>query len=192
MQIQTWTYHIHTHPCPIVYHVCTRNTHGTTPYSPSSITFTFLPPPSHVLPFFRFSVSFFSSFYPAFPSVSRGWTCCRSDMQQHARVTAMSVPVHPFILSHSFCIHPSIHHPFTLLVNSINLAGAVAMRVGGTPPPTIIRQASKHQRRPFSICVCVARETICMHLCFWSIVSRFGLRMSRFKCNVCIVLPFHA
>lgn len=60
MQIQTWTYHIHTHPCLIVCHVCTRNTHGTTPYSPSSIIFTFSPAsiscPSFIsiLPFLSF------------------------------------------------------------------------------------------------------------------------------------------
>lgn len=63
--------HTHTRPRPIVYHVCTRNTHGTTPYSPSSITFTFTPASiSSFLPsVFRFSVSFFRSISPAFPSL---------------------------------------------------------------------------------------------------------------------------
>lgn len=98
-------------------------------------------------------LSFFRSLSPAFPSVSRGRTCCRSDMQQHASVTAVSVPVHPFIWSRSFYVHPSIHHPSTLLVISIDLAGAKTMRVCGTPP-AIIRQASIHQHHPLCACVC--------------------------------------
>lgn len=116
----------------------------------------------HLMSFLYFdsSVSFFSSFSPAFPSVSRGWTCCRSDMQQHARVTAVSVPVHPFILSHSFCVHSSIHHPFALLVISV-LAGVVAMWVGVTPP-TIIRQAPIHLHRPFCICASHGRLYVCI------------------------------
>lgn len=55
-------------------------------------------------------LSFFRSLSPAFPSVSRGRTCCRSDMQQHASVTTDSVPVHPFIRSRSFFVHPSSLH----------------------------------------------------------------------------------
>lgn len=147
---------VHTHPRPIVYHVCTRNTHGTTPYSPSSITFTFSPASSSCPSFLSilcFFLSFFRSLSPAFPSVSRGRTCCRSDMQQHASVTADSVPVHPFIRSRSFFVHPSVHHPSTLLVISIDLAGAKTMIVCGTPP-AIIRQASIHQHHPLCACVC--------------------------------------
>lgn len=131
-----------------------------TPHPPSLLLF--LPPPARVLPFFRFSVSFFRSFSPAFPSVSRGWTCCRSDMQQHACVTTVSVLVHPLILSHSFYVHPSIHHSSTLLVISIDLAGAKTMRVCGTPP-AIIRQASIHQHHP--LCACVSHDRLCICFC---------------------------
>lgn len=100
----------------IVYRVCTVNTHGTPPplHYPSFITFTFC---SSILlsslPFLSiFRFSFFLSFSPAFPLVSRGWTCCRSDMQQHACVTTLSPPFTPSCrrIRSAFAVHPSPLH----------------------------------------------------------------------------------
>ncbi|KAI2649826.1 Adenylyl cyclase-associated protein [Labeo rohita] len=110
-----------------------------TPHPPSLLLF--LPPPSHVLlsflPFFRVSVSFFWSVSPASPSVSRGWTCCRSDMQQHARVTAVSVPVHPFVLSPSFVLRSSVHP------SSLHLTGHLD-RFGRRDGHACLRPASRN------------------------------------------------
>ncbi len=158
----THTVYTHTHalvPLSIMFAQGTPTGPPPTPHPPSLLLL--LPPPSRVLPSFLFSIlCFFLSVYLPRLSLAR-WTCCRSDMQQHARVTAVSVPVHPFILSRSFCVHPSIHHPSTLLVISIDLAGAMTMRVC-SPPPAIIRQALIHQRRP--LCACVSHDRL--YICF--------------------------
>lgn len=99
----------------IVYRVCTGNTHGTPPplHYPSFIAFTFC---SSILlsslPFLSiFIFSFFQS-PPAFPAVSRGWMCCRSDMQQHACVTTLLPPFSPSCrrIRSAFAIHPSSLH----------------------------------------------------------------------------------
>lgn len=165
MQIQTYT---HTRPRPIVYHVCTRNTLGTTPYSPSSITFTFSPAsiscPS-ILPSFLSFESLCLSFGRSPPPLPRSHVGGRVADQTCNNMPASPPLVSPFTpsfcLPRSFCVRPSIHHPSTLLVISIDLAGAMAMRVCG-PPPAIIRQAPIHRRRP--LCACVSHDRL--YICF--------------------------
>ncbi len=73
-----------------------------------------------------------------------------------------STPFTPSLVSFVLCssVH---HHPSTLLViSSIDLAGAMAMRVCD-PPPAIIRQAPIHQRRP--LCGCVSHDRLYVSFC---------------------------
>ncbi len=177
MRIHAYRIYTHTHsliPLSIMFAQGTPTGPPPTPHPPSLLLL--LPPPSRVLTSFRFSISLFRSISLAFPSFSHGWTCCRSDMQQHVRVTAVRVhPVHPFFgLVRSVFISPS---------SSLHLTGHLLYRFGRCDGHACLRPTSRNHSissdtsAPPTLRLCVARQIIRQLLCSWSIVS--GFRIAR-------------